>query len=73
MMSDNRETNDLLREIRDSLADREQQYAQHLEQIRKLYMEQNAFARQEQERAIRRVAILVGVLGGVLFLAFKWL
>lgn len=70
-MTDNRETNELLREIRDLLADREEQYARHLEQIREMYDEQAAFAKKEREAAIRQLAVLAAIVGAVAVLAIK--
>lgn len=70
-MTDSQETNELLREIRDLLADREEQYTRHLEQIRVMYDEQAAFAKKEREAAIRQLTIVVAVLGAVLFAVFK--
>jgi hypothetical protein len=61
----------LLREIRDLLGSREQQYADHLKAIQDLYEQQLAIARQDRERAISAVALIVGIvaaIGGALYI-----
>ena len=54
----NEETNQLLHEIRDLLADREQKYDEHLEKTRQLYDSQLRNARRFQVRSILFVLML---------------
>ncbi len=54
----NEETNELLREIRNLLAEREQKYDEHLEKTRKLYESQLRRARRFQLRSILFVLVL---------------
>jgi hypothetical protein len=72
-MADGDETNKLLREIRDLLADRERQYAAHLQDVRDMYNEQLLQARQERERAINRLSLAAAIIGAIAFGIYLWL
>jgi hypothetical protein len=65
------ETNELLREIRDLLAKREEQYQQYLADIKKTYAEQLKMAAAERTRALRISFAFLAVLMAVMLLILK--
>ena len=62
----------LLREIRDLLAGREQQYTDHLTRTRELYESQLAQSRQERERSIKRAGIAGGIFAGIAYAIYRF-
>jgi hypothetical protein len=71
-MADPDEVAGLLREIRDLLAAREQQYADHLKKSEELYEQQVVRARVAQERAFNRRLIVGVVVAALLYAACKF-
>ncbi|MBA3480346.1 MAG: hypothetical protein H0T51_00890 [Pirellulales bacterium] len=60
------ETNELLREIRDLLAQRERQYEEHLGKTRALYDSQLQAAEKLRRKMMRNLLIVVGLFLSIL-------
>jgi hypothetical protein len=72
-MSNDDETNAVLREIRDLLAQREEQYQRYLADIKQVYVDQLKMAEAQRARAIRTLSILGAVFGGLVAIAILML
>jgi hypothetical protein len=71
-MSETQETNELLREIRDLMAKREELYQQYLLDSRKLYAEQAQLGAAERKKSMREVTILLVLLAVIIVVVLKF-